>query len=222
VSDLSRTVVIPPKENGIGSKNFGLRSLFLIGDTICVRSGGRYTVLSYDHGTLPNPRPDPTTAGRQGVLITVPFGISPRHDLPAFDLEAEEVAFGEFWDRMASIVLKLARPNARRSLVAVTVRSERLARQITWKQTATAKKLRRATTLIERRVQATELDIRTGRTKTSQIREFESSPLQTPSQRTRPISMRTCRSPRAPEIVSADLSREARGHLMAHKGRQSR
>ena len=32
--------VIEPKMNGIGSKNFGLRSLFLLGDKILVRSGG--------------------------------------------------------------------------------------------------------------------------------------------------------------------------------------
>lgn len=35
---------IEPKENGIGSKNFGLRSLFLFGDRIYVRSNGRRAV----------------------------------------------------------------------------------------------------------------------------------------------------------------------------------
>src|SRR5688572_8624233 len=35
---------IQPKVNGIGSKNHGIRSLFLIGDRIYVRSGGLQTL----------------------------------------------------------------------------------------------------------------------------------------------------------------------------------
>ena len=37
--------VIEAKQNGIGSKNFGLRSLFLFGNRIFVRSAGRMAVL---------------------------------------------------------------------------------------------------------------------------------------------------------------------------------
>ena len=47
--------VIEPKVNGIGSKNFGLRSLFLYGDQIFIRSGGRQTVLDLFQGVLPQP-----------------------------------------------------------------------------------------------------------------------------------------------------------------------
>src|SRR5258708_16417880 len=42
---------IAQKVNGIGSKNFGLRSLFLYGDQIYIRSGGLQTVLDFSLGT---------------------------------------------------------------------------------------------------------------------------------------------------------------------------
>ena len=50
--------VILPKVNGIGSKNFGLRSLFLYGDQIFIRSGGRQTVLDLFQGVPPQPFPE--------------------------------------------------------------------------------------------------------------------------------------------------------------------
>src|SRR6266566_4584532 len=50
---------IAQKVNGIGSKNFGLRSLFLYGDQIYIRSGGFLTVLDFLLGTLPKPVYEP-------------------------------------------------------------------------------------------------------------------------------------------------------------------
>ena len=46
---------IEEKVNGLGSKNFGLRSLFLFGDQIRIRSGGRWTVLDVQRGTPEKP-----------------------------------------------------------------------------------------------------------------------------------------------------------------------
>ena len=43
---------VESKVNGIGSKNFGMRSLFLFGDSIYVRSGGLETVLDTRRGAL--------------------------------------------------------------------------------------------------------------------------------------------------------------------------
>ena len=63
------------KENGIGSKNFGLRSLFLFGDRIYVRSNGRQTLLDLYQGALETPQPDLTTDGMQGVRIHVPYRV---------------------------------------------------------------------------------------------------------------------------------------------------
>src|SRR5438105_1376545 len=64
---------VPQKENGIGSKNHGLRSLFLIGDRIYVRSGGRQTVLDIHQGAYPDPIADAVSRGRPGAHIFVPF-----------------------------------------------------------------------------------------------------------------------------------------------------
>ena len=57
---------VEPKVNGIGSKNFGLRSLFLIGDRVHVMSGGRRTILDRTKGTPPAPLPHPDSSGQPG------------------------------------------------------------------------------------------------------------------------------------------------------------
>ncbi len=49
---------VAPKVNGVGSKNFGLRSLFLFGDRIYVSSAGRLTVLDRTAGALDRPLAD--------------------------------------------------------------------------------------------------------------------------------------------------------------------
>jgi hypothetical protein len=71
---------IQPKVNGIGSKNFGLRSLFLFGNRIHVRSGGQMAVL--DLQELGTQRlPDPASSGRIGVTTFVPYRTDPFQDL---------------------------------------------------------------------------------------------------------------------------------------------
>lgn len=64
---------VEAKKNGIGSKNFGLRSLFLFGDTIFIQSGGKKSVLNIRRGALPFPLTDPDTAKARGVTISVPY-----------------------------------------------------------------------------------------------------------------------------------------------------
>ena len=64
---------VEEKANGIGSKNFGLRSLFLFGDRIYVRSNGKQTLLDRQYGTPNQPRADTTTTGTRGVRIHVPY-----------------------------------------------------------------------------------------------------------------------------------------------------
>lgn len=80
---------VQPKVNGIGSKNFGLRSLFLIGDTISVHSGGRWKALSAAHGAYLKPQPDPDSAGVPGVRLFVPFRTVASGALPAFSAARE-------------------------------------------------------------------------------------------------------------------------------------
>jgi len=64
---------VEPKANGIGSKNFGLRSLFLLGDRVHVMSAGQRTVLDRTSGTLAAPLADPGSRGQPGVTLVVPY-----------------------------------------------------------------------------------------------------------------------------------------------------
>ena len=129
--------VIEPKMNGIGSKNFGLRSLFLLGDQILVRSGGRWTVLDISRGTLPTPRRDPQSKHAQGIRIAVPFRDTAKGGLEPFGLEREEHAVAAFFRDLIPTLIKLAQPNSPNSLRELVVSSERCNRRIRWSQSAT-------------------------------------------------------------------------------------
>ena len=88
--------VIEPKINGIGSKNFGLRSLFQFGDQIFISSGGRQTILHISRGTLPKPLKEPTSRNQLGVQIEVPYRTASKSGLEPFDSEREEKAIARF------------------------------------------------------------------------------------------------------------------------------
>jgi len=85
----ARGEAIPQKVNGIGSKNFGLRALFLFGDRIFIRSGGLQTILDRERGTWPDPRPDENSSGKPGVAIYVPYRLAGDERLRPFDVERE-------------------------------------------------------------------------------------------------------------------------------------
>jgi hypothetical protein len=129
---------IEAKTNGIGSKNFGLRSLFLFGDRIHVASGGRRTILDWSQGTLDKPLPDPESAGSPGVIITVPYRRVAEAPLQAFDKAYEQQALKTISAELAPTLIKLAQPGAGKNLCSVTVSSERLGQQLRWRQTARA------------------------------------------------------------------------------------
>ena len=141
---------VQPKANGIGSKNFGLRSLFLIGDQIWVRSGGRMTVMDPTRGALAEPLPDSATAGVPGVIIHVPYRTEAHERLPAFTIEQEQQALDRFRGEAATTLLKLARPGREQSLNEVIVESERLHRQLSWRQNAKARRVRGKIQVIDR------------------------------------------------------------------------
>lgn len=91
--------IIEAKVNGIGSKNFGLRSLFLYGNRIYVRSAGQVAVL--DLPTLGTARvADPSEVPRNGVTLDIPFRtatfdkLAPRLYLEAGRVEAVQRAVG--------------------------------------------------------------------------------------------------------------------------------
>ena len=129
--------VIEPKINGIGSKNFGLRSLFLLGDRIFVRSGGRWTILDISKGTLPKPRRDPESKDTQGIRVEVPFRDTGKGGLEPFGQEREEHAVAAFFQDLIPTLVKLAQPNSPKSLRELVVSSERCNRRIKWSQSAT-------------------------------------------------------------------------------------
>ncbi len=129
--------VIEQKMNGIGSKNFGLRSLFLLGDQILVRSGGRWTVLDISRGTLPKPWRDPDSKGTQGIRIEVPFRDTDKGGLEPFGREREELAVAALSQDLIPTLIKLAQPNSPKSLRELVVSSERCNRRIRWSQSAT-------------------------------------------------------------------------------------
>ena len=55
---------VRPKENGIGSKNLGLRTLFLFGDRIYLRSSGKMAVLDLKRSGLSLTPTRPVVVGR--------------------------------------------------------------------------------------------------------------------------------------------------------------
>ena len=125
---------VDAKPNGIGSKNFGMRSLFRFGDRISVASDGRRTELDRTKGSLKVLREDPAPRGVPGVTIEVPYrevsGL-----LPAFDEAQEAEAMTSIADELAGTLIKLAKPGSDNSLRDVTVRSTRLGHELNWHQT---------------------------------------------------------------------------------------
>lgn len=130
--------LIEKKARGIGSKNFGLRSLFLFGDLIHVRSGGKQTFLDLAKGTLPHPVPDETSVGRPGVVITVPYRIGRHGKLEPFGPEQEERALDNLSSQLSYILIKLAHPGSHKSLREVLISSERHGRSLSWRQSVSA------------------------------------------------------------------------------------
>lgn len=128
---------VAAKANGIGSKNFGLRSLFIFGDEIYVRSGGQVCVL--DLRTLETGRvPDRDYWNGRGVRLQVPFRRETFEMMEPFTVEREAAAFEVMAKGMLSTLVKLALPGSRAGLRQVSLRSTRIGRSLDWKQKAEA------------------------------------------------------------------------------------
>jgi hypothetical protein len=124
------------KRDSIGSKNFGLRSLFLFGDRITIRSGGQLTALDRRRGALPQPRPDPVSAARAGIEIHVPYRSRPADRLLPFDAVAEAKALDDIARGLPHVLVKLAKGAGQPGISHVTVRSDRHGKEIAWRQSA--------------------------------------------------------------------------------------
>ena len=170
VPDFRRS--LEEKANGIGSKNFGLRSLFLFGDRIYVRSNGYQTLLDLRRGTPKQPRPDSTTTRTRGVRINVPYRTDANDALSPFTIDSEAEVLNDFAAQVSLSLLKLAHYGTRKSLGRVIVTSARTKRQIVWKQnvkqlTAT----RRGVRLLARRITMT--DSKIGKTQSEDEYEWQ-------------------------------------------------
>lgn len=129
--------VIVPKENGIGSKNFGLRSLFLFGNRIFVRSNGRMAVMDLPAmGSVH--KDDPSSAGHPGVTIFVPFRTERINTLAIFDAGHERQAMNEMAGALFGTLAKLSLTGNRDGIRQLTITSERTRRRLAWTQTAKA------------------------------------------------------------------------------------
>lgn len=126
---------VDPKENGIGSKNFGLRSLFLFGDRIHVRSNGHMAVL--DLPTMGTQHlMDVDSRGRRGVSVHVPYRLEQFQSLEPFTVEREQRALDHIQEGLLATLVKLALPGSRPGIRALTLISERTGRQFVWRQKA--------------------------------------------------------------------------------------
>jgi hypothetical protein len=126
---------VDAKVNGIGSKNFGMRSLFLFGDRIEVASGGRRTILDRSLGSLDEPLPDPALNGARGVRITVAYRKVADGPLMPFDRDRELDALRTIAAELAPTLVKLSQPGKGKSLRSVLVSSARLGYVLRWRQT---------------------------------------------------------------------------------------
>ena len=106
---------IEPKKSNIGSKNFGLRSLFTVGDAIWVYSGDKWSVLHCRRGSLYPPREMPDLP-RRGVRIEVPYRRSKTGALEPFTPERQSSWVQEISTSLTETLIKLAHPGRSRSL----------------------------------------------------------------------------------------------------------
>ena len=152
--------VVAPKENGIGSKNFGLRSLFRFGDEIHVRSAGQVALL--DLQTQETGRAlDPQSRGVKGVRLFVPFRTRSTETLEAFTVERETHALELMAASMPDTLLKLAHGGKKTGLRKVNVRSIRSGRVLRWRQEASPGRCRKlGVSMISRRGRMSDGDAR--------------------------------------------------------------
>ena len=125
---------VEPKVSSIGSKNFGLRSLFNLGDEIWVTSGGKWSVLHCLKGTLYPPRETQDSPSR-GVRVEVPYRHSKTGALEPFTTERRTAWVRQISDSVAATLIKLAHPGRVQSLRRVVLRSHD-GSEISWQQRA--------------------------------------------------------------------------------------
>ncbi len=153
---------VEAKQNGIGSKNLGLRSLFLIGNRIHVSSNGKQAVLDLPSIGVAT-AVDRSSRGTPGVTIRVPYRTERLGKLSAFSPTVETQYLDNIIEGLPHTLIKLSDPAVTgRGLTRVEVHSVRLGRAVSWTQSAVPLKPRvRGTAVTQRRVRILER-LRTG------------------------------------------------------------
>jgi len=158
VAGSDRHIYIKAKVNSIGSKNFGLRSLFIYGDRFYIRSGGYHTVFDSVGGTLTKPEPERISKHRREIHIELPYRTKTKGVLEAFSIEKEQRALTSFSHNLTPSLIKLAQPESKKSLEELLVTSERCKTRISWKQSVKhIEKLKNGVNVIRRTVQMVEI-----------------------------------------------------------------
>lgn len=142
---------IAAKQSGIGSKNFGLRSLFLFGDRIYVRSNGRRAVQNLVR-LATKIEADPDSRGQRGVSIHVPYRTEAFEILKPFTPDREGETFDRMADDLLATMVKLALPGRRPGIRNLTLRSDRKGRTLTWRQEVERETSNVAGVTVQRRI----------------------------------------------------------------------
>ena len=127
-------IYIEPKNSSIGSKNFGLRSLFTVGDEIKVYSGGKWLALNWRRGATYPPR-ETDDSPQRGVRIEVPYRPTKSGALEPFTTTRRRAWAREISDSLAGTLIKLAHPGQSQSLRKVFLRTEDMP-DVSWTQRA--------------------------------------------------------------------------------------
>ena len=125
---------IEPKKSSIGSKNFGLRSLFTVGDEIRVYSGGKWSALNWRRGAIYPPM-EAQDSPKRGVRIEVPYRPSKTGALEPFTLIRRNGWALEIRDSLVETLIKLAHPGRSPSLRRVVLRTNDVP-DVSWNQQA--------------------------------------------------------------------------------------
>ena len=125
---------IEPKKSSIGSKNFGLRSLFTVGDEIRVYSGGKWSALNWRRGAIYPPR-ETDDSPQRGVRIEVSYRPTKTGALEAFTPTKRSTWAQEIGDSLAETLIKLAHPGRSQSLRQVILRTDDMP-DVSWTQHA--------------------------------------------------------------------------------------
>ena len=124
---------VDSKSNSLGSKNIGLRTLFLIGDKIHIKSRGKQTIINIVTGVPDAQIPDSETSQNKGVFIRTQFRQFATGNLLPFTLQQEQYLLDKIADKIGPSLIKLSGYDGKKGLKEVVVRSSRCNKEIVFR-----------------------------------------------------------------------------------------